>query len=438
MPPPPPPTTPAIPAEMLKPGASFALAQVIDVALANNPVTRNSWLQARSAAAALGSKQGAYYPNIDLTASAAKTKQVGFGQISYEIESYGPAASLNYLLLDFGGRSGHVAEAREALLAADFNHNAAIQGVMLAVEQAYFGYLDIKAQLAAARETVKAAQVSLEAAKVRHDAGVATIADVLQAQTALSQAELNREALDGQLLTVRGSLATAMGLPANIPFDVGMLPSEVPAERVKVDVEKLIGQARAQRPDLASLRALAEKAARHVGTVRSDGLPELSLTANAARVKYSPSTLTGFANTWSAGLLLDYPLFRGFSNVYDVKQAKEDAAAAEAQADTLEQEVVLEVWTSYYALETATQRIGTAGDLLTSAEQSERVALGRYKEGVGTILDLLTAQSALAAARAQEIQARADWFIAVAQLAHDSGAATSLADVKIVTEKRQP
>ena len=431
--------TPAIPADLLKPGAAFTLAQVADVALANNPVSRTTWLQARSASAALASKKGAYYPSLDLTASASRVRQVAPGLVPYDETAYGPGIDLNYLLLDFGARAGNVEEARDALLAADYSHNAAIQGVMLGVEQTYFAYLGTKAQLAAARETVKAAQVSLDAAKVRHDAGVATIADVLQAQTALSQAQLNQESLDGGLLAVRGSLATAMGLPASLPFDVGTLPAEVPLERARVEVEKLIAQAQVQRPDLAALRAQAEKAAAHVGTVRAAELPSLSLAANANRTHYALTGNSSTIDSWSAGVFFTYPLFYGFSKAANLQQAKEDAAAATAQADTFAQQVVLQVWTSYYALETAKQRVNTSRDLLASAEQSERVALGRYKEGVGTILDLLTAQSALASARAQEIQARTDWLTAVAQLAHDAGSAATLGDLKVVTEeKREP
>ena len=49
------------------------------------------------------------------------------------------------------------------------------------------------------------------------------------------------------------------------------------------------------------------------------------------------------------------------------------------------------------------------------------VARSRYKSGVGSILDLLTAEAALETARAQEVQSRADWFLAMAQLAHDVG-----------------
>ena len=87
----------------------------------------------------------------------------------------------------------------------------------------------------------------------------------------------------------------------------------------------------------------------------------------------------------------------------------------------MEQQAVLSVWTSYQGVRTAVQRVRTARDLLRSAEESAQVAQGRYKEGVGSILDVLTAQSALASSRAQEVQARADWLLAVASLAHDTG-----------------
>ena len=59
--------------------------------------------------------------------------------------------------------------------------------------------------------------------------------------------------------------------------------------------------------------------------------------------------------------------------------------------------------------------------LVASAEQSERVALGRYKAGVGSVLDVLSAQSALASARVQRIQAEMDWNVYRASLAQAMG-----------------
>ena len=85
-------------------------------------------------------------------------------------------------------------------------------------------------------------------------------------------------------------------------------------------------------------------------------------------------------------------------------------------------QVALDVWKAYQSLSTATQSLQTTADLVASAEQSERVALGRYKAGVGTILDVLSAQAALASARLQRIQAQLDWNVYRATLAQSVGA----------------
>ncbi len=432
--------TPTIPADLLRPGATITLAQVVDVALQNNPVTRSSYLAARSAAAQLGSKRAPYYPNVDVGVGATRSNQLSQDpNVTATGDVYGPSVAVTYLLLDMGGRSANAEDARYGLIAADWSHNATIQNVILGVETTYVQYVNAKAQLEAARADVTTTEAALDAATKRHDAGVGTIADVLQAKTALSQAQFLFQTFEGQVLALRGSLATAMGLPANTPYDIGTLPAEVPLDRGTNAVEQLIAAARTRRPDLAAARALVEKADAHVRAVRSEGLPTVSASAGANRIYYRPAPVIGHQDYWSARLLLTFPLFTGFANSYDIAKAREDAGVARAQADTLEQEVVLQVWTSYYFFQTATQLVRTSRDLLASAEQSERVALGRYKEGVGTIIDLLTAQAALASARSQEIQARSGWFVALAQLAHDTGTAAPLDQpVAVIKEGPKP
>jgi outer membrane protein len=81
----------------------------------------------------------------------------------------------------------------------------------------------------------------------------------------------------------------------------------------------------------------------------------------------------------------------------------------------------LDVWRAYQSLRTANQSIAAAKTFVSSAEESARVALGRYKAGVGNILDTLNAQSALATARQQKIQADLNWNIARATLAQSIG-----------------
>ena len=173
------------------------------------------------------------------------------------------------------------------------------------------------------------------------------------------------------------------------------------------------------RPDDSTTIALAAAAYSQVRVARAAEFPSLNLTGNGGRTYTSPTTFAG--PSYSVGLGLSIPIFNGFSRQYDVAAARAQADAVSALADQTRQQVVTEVFVSYYALQTAQQRVATADDLLASAEQSVQVAAGRYREGVGSIIDLLTAQSALAAARAQQVQSRWQWYTSLAQLARDAG-----------------
>ncbi|HUL01845.1 MAG TPA: TolC family protein [Gemmatimonadales bacterium] len=410
-----------VPADLGARIQELQLIDVVDIALRNNSATDAAWAQARAAAAAYGSARGQYFPSLSLEASATTLKTAPFGgRVAAEQQYYGPTFTASWLLLDFGGRSGSIGQAREALLAADWTHNAVIQDVVLAAEQSYFIYIGTKALLAAQQTSLDEARTNLEAATQRHNVGLATIADVLQAQTALSRAQLVLESTEGALQTTRGALALSMGLPANVPYDIAPMPPGPVPLGIRDSVDSLIERATRERPALLAARATARQASARISSARGAALPSLVLGGTWQQIDFFNGSNTG-GNGYLATIGLQIPIFNGGSQVYDVRAAKAAARAAADEVRGVEQQVVYEVFQSYYALRTATQQVRTSTDLLASATQSTEVALGRYKAGAGSLLDLLTAQAALAAARAQEIQSRFGWFVALAQLAHDTG-----------------
>jgi len=306
------------------------------------------------------------------------------------------------------------------LIAANYANNLAIQNVILQVETAYYNYLYSKALLQAAEVNLKNAQLNYEAAQEKLRAGLATIADVLQAKTAVSQSQLSLDIAKGQIEIMRGTLATAVGLPTNAPYDIeDILPENIAIEKKTDKVENLIQQAFEKRQDLAALRAQLLKAEAHIKNVKAKGLPSINANANIARTYYKDIDVPG--NNYSATLSIKFPLFTGFSQTYDEIKAKAAADEIKEQLNLKMQEVSLQVWSSYYNLKTAEQKIITSKDLLASAEENYRVALDRYKAGVGSILDLLAAQNALENARAQDVRSRTDWFLSLVQLAYDTG-----------------
>ena len=126
-------------------------------------------------------------------------------------------------------------------------------------------------------------------------------------------------------------------------------------------------------------------------------------------------------SSWAVGVQVQMPLFTGFNNTYQIKSAEEQVESQAANRDRLAQTIAQDVWRAYYTLAASRENLQNTDELLRSATQSEQVALGRYQEGVGTIVELLSTEANLANARNQHVQAHYNWRIGKAQLAQALG-----------------
>jgi outer membrane protein len=395
------------------PATPLSVIDAVDLSLCNNPQTREVWAAARAQAALVGVAQAAWLPGLDgrLAASRNSSDSGNFNQRNAVL-------TLSWLLLDFGQRAASGESARQLLAAAAATQGSTVQALFLAALQTYYNAQATRAAVQSTGEAERAARESYAAADARYKAGVGTPADRLQAQTALSQATLNRIRAEGEAKNALGTLANAMGFDAQTPFNLAELPPTQPDAAFQSDIEALIATARSRRPDLQAAEAQLKAAESNIDLARAQGRPTLSLAAGPSWQEVGGVSSNGS----SIGLTLSVPLFSGFDTTYRVRAAQAQADVRAAQRDRLSSQVALDVWRAYQNLNTATQSLTTTADLVASAEQSERVARGRYQAGVGTVLELLTAQSALASARLQRIQATLDWQVFRATLAQTVGA----------------
>lgn len=394
-----------------------SLSAAIDLALCRNPATRSAWAAAHQQAAALGASESAWLPNISATGAASRTfgPHQNDGIVDSADQTTKDAAlNLSWTLYDFGARSGRIRSARHLLEAAAATVNSVSQQTILNVVQAYYGVIAADAGLAAAQTTETTAAHSSEIAHSLRDGGVATLADVLQAETASDQAMLTRIQATQSAMAAHGALAVVIGATADEPLTPAAepVPTQVPALTARID--DLMAEAARQRPDLAAAQAQRDAAVADITVARAAGRPSVSVTAQ--RITTSQ---TGIAtqNYGQVGLNVTLPLFTGFSAGYGVRQAQATLESREANVAQVRLTVSLDVWNAYYALDSANRQLAATGTLLATAQSNQDVAVGRYKAGVGTIIDLLTAQAGAASARQLRINAELSWQIARAQLA---------------------
>jgi outer membrane protein len=196
------------------------------------------------------------------------------------------------------------------------------------------------------------------------------------------------------------------------------VPAQMPA--LVARIEDLMAEAARQRPDLAAARAQLDAASADISVARAAGWPSISVGAGRTYLNQTPvaGSIGPDSERYNqVGINVTIPIFSGFSVGYGVRQAQAALQLREVNAEQVRLNVSLDVWNAYYALDSANQQLGVTSTLVKTAQQNQEVAEARYRSGLGSIIDLLTAQTAAATARQLRITSELGWRVARAQLA---------------------
>jgi outer membrane protein len=426
--------TPEITREVETAQTPYRLTTLVDVALRNSPLTRNTWEEARAAAAAAGVARGSYYPQISIGGGVDFNRGVGAsGTQAYEEETYGPSANLSWLLFDFGGREATIDAAVQTLIASNFEHNQEILDLVLGVSQAYYQLVGAQGLVTSGELSVDDAAASVRAARARMEAQIATAYDALQAEATLAQTRLNLDLFRGQLESARGLLSATLGLPANVRIDVAPMTGEPPVERASASVDALIEEARRRRPDLGAAWATLRAQEAKLREAEAARWPQIQATGSVQKIWGTTGVGTGNDGSenvslggvpYDTSVAFSVPIFEGFTLLNQEREARAEVAAALAEAQAQDQQAIAEVWNSYANLVTAGRALSDTREFLEASRKAYEAARVSYANGLGSILELLQAQIALAQARQQQMQTVTSWYVSLAQLAHDAGILT--------------
>lgn len=410
---------PAAPADALDRGDWWALfgdsqldglMQQVQVSNQNVAAAVAAYDQAR---ALVRQQRATLFPAVTLDGSAARSggngraagtgnsTQLGLGA-SWEPDLWGQ--------LRLGVQSAQAsAQASEADLAAA---RLSAQGE-LAIN--YFSLRDADAELALLATTVDAYERSLTITQNRYAAAIAAKTDVLQAQTQLANARADLATLRGQRANLEHAIAVLIGkAPGDFSLPPGEWKTSIPA--VPLGVPSTLLQ---RRPDIASSERAVAAANAQIGIQRSAYYPSLTLSGSFGTGGSSIGDLFKASNTlWSLGLSAAQTIFDAGATTARVEgaEAARDAAAARYRQTVL---------SAFQAVEDqlATTRALAEQDALRreasrAADATEQQLLNRYKAGLVSYTEVVTAQaSALNARRtlAQLVASRQTSAVALIQ-----------------------
>jgi outer membrane protein len=411
------------------PAKTYSLAELVDLAEEHNPATRFAWANAKARAADLGIARSALYPTVAAVAIANTSRvRILLGEefIRQTSATFEPNLEVDYLIFDLGGRRGAIDAAKAKLLGANFAFNDTHRKIIFQVTTAYYQLLNEMGQKVAVEANLKNAQAVQENADARLANGLATRPDALEAAAATAQAEYDLQAVVGAEEIARGNLATVLHLPPETQIQIQNVNDlSLPPDLMEPE-DQAVARAFRQRPDLKERVTRLRAARAQITQARSAYFPTLGFSGDGGSVRQyaKQELLTPAYNSggvWNASLQLKWTLFDGGRREQQVAEAKAETSAAQAGIDSLQDEIANEVWNAYSNVKTAQRQRQAAVALLSSADQSYAAALESYQAGVRNLLDVVSAQKALAQARSVDIYTRTQLLTQLANLAFRTG-----------------
>jgi multidrug efflux system outer membrane protein len=400
------------------------LDPLMERALSNNQNLRVAAARLDQARAEVTVAESALYPTVGLSASAARAKSSANRPLAEYSEPnqstvqndclFGPTVSYELDLFGRVRREVEGARASAEQAAADFENTRLLLAAQLVSD--YFTLRELDAEIDVLRRSLELQRAALGFVTSRHDLGFATGLELAQQQALLEASGAQLELLQVQRAQNEHAIASLVGTPApNFHLEPALSATAIPQLPVGLPSDLL-----QRRPDVASAeRAMAAANAR-IGVARAAYFPTLELMPFVPGAGWESNTLsTLFAapsRLWSVGLSASETLFDAGKTRANVRIAGADYTAAVAAYRQTVLTAMEEVENGITGLSSLDRAATQADASVHSAQTAFDIASDRYKGGVDTYLDVLTAEQTLLSNQRQGVQIHGQQFLTAVYL----------------------
>jgi NodT family efflux transporter outer membrane factor (OMF) lipoprotein len=377
------------------------LNKLIAQALQGNPSLKLAEARLAKAQAATEGARSALLPQVG--GQADSTRQKFSANNIYPPPIGGSVMTVNTLQLngswelDFFGKNQAALNATlTAAQAAEADAQAARVLLSTNVARAYFQLARIDDELGVAKRTLAQRGESLKLVQDRVNAGLDTNLELRQSEGALPEARQQIEALNEQAEIARHALAALTG-QGNQRVDVTptvaqekamALPSQLPAN--------LLGQ----RADIVAARLRVEAAGYDVKNAKAQFYPDINLVAFAGLSAIGfPHLLHAGSEQWGVGPAIRLPIFEGGKLRANLRGKNADLDAAIESYNAAVLDAIRDTADQVASAQSIARQQKEQHDAQESAEAAYQIATERYKAGLGTHLNVLSAESAVLAQR---------------------------------------
>jgi len=395
-------------------GDTLTVERSVEIALKNNPQIKIAESNFESTDAGFVSARSVLFPQVSLNSGWVRNGGNFFQgpsvrEATYENYSYGFA--MNQLLYDFGKSYSKISANSDLKNASLQDLSSAKQTIILNTYTAFYNYLQALRIRDVSKESLKQAEEHLRQAEKFFEVGKKPQFDVLKAKTDAANAKVSLINSENNVVVAKLQFENTLNIKLNNNF---VLKDVLEVIKDSVDFASAMNTAIQSRPELISAKYKIEANKSLVSSAWSANLPAISMTGGYNWRTYDLKK--SFLDSWNLGVSLSLPIFQGFGLQSGIDQAKANLKNSEAQLEYVNRNIELDVQQQYYSLHLAEAKIEAAKSLLRQAEETLNIAEGRYKQEIGSPIEITDARITLLNSQVIHIQALYDYQIASIRL----------------------
>jgi NodT family efflux transporter outer membrane factor (OMF) lipoprotein len=309
-------------------------------------------------------------------------------QISYSVDLWHRVR--NTIAADTYSAQANAADVATALLTTQAD-----------LAQDYFEVRALDAQEGILQDTLKNYRDTLNLTITLFNAGIDSDEDVSQAQTQIDTATAQATDLGVSRAQFEHAIATLIGKPA-AEFSLPVAPFVPKPPEIPVAMPSRLLE---RRPDIAAAERLVAADNAEIGIARAAYYPTINLTATGGLESSAASTwFTWPSRLWSIGPSVSQTLldFGGRRGVVEQTQAAYDSAVATYRQTVLGDFQAVE--DQLAGLRILEQEVSEYDTAIASAAHYLALSLTRYKAGVDSYLNVITAQNTVLTNRETQVQ----------------------------------
>ena len=308
--------------------------------------------------------------------------------------------------IDFWGKYRRMREAARARFLASEAAQQAVRITLISdVASDYFQLRAYDAELQTAQQSLALRQQSLTLTEAREKGGVASLLDVRQAQTLVTEANRAITNLEREIPLMENQLRLLLGQnPGPISRGLPLAAQEIPAIPAGLPSQLL-----ERRPDIRQVEETLRAANADIGVVRADLFPSIGLTSSVGTESAAVSNLLSSGATfWLVQPTINLPIFTAGRI-----QARQREATAAEQADLHAYKATVlrafqEVSDALIARQKAQELLLEQKHQVGIAQDAAFLSRARYQGGVTNYLEVIETERTSLAAKLALAQAEYD------------------------------